>query len=70
MAAALGVAPDRFLTAYQIHSPDVIVADDAVASRRARPRADAIVTRMPGIAHRHLDRRLRAGAVRRCARRA
>ncbi|MGC1467441.1 MAG: laccase domain-containing protein, partial [Pseudolabrys sp.] len=27
MAAALGVAPDRFLSAYQIHSPTVVVAD-------------------------------------------
>ena len=37
MAAALGVAPDHLLTAYQIHSPDVVVADDAVdAARRGR----------------------------------
>ena len=27
MAAAIGVAPDRFLTAYQIHSPDVVTID-------------------------------------------
>ena len=27
MAAALGVAPDCFLTAYQIHSPDVVTVD-------------------------------------------
>ena len=27
MAATLGVAPDRFLTPYQIHSPDVAIAD-------------------------------------------
>ena len=27
MAAALGVAPERFVTAYQIHSPDVVVAE-------------------------------------------
>ena len=26
MAAALGVAPERLLTAYQIHSPNVVVA--------------------------------------------
>ena len=33
----LGVAPERLLTAYQIHSPDVVVADDAVDAReRAR----------------------------------
>ena len=49
MAAALGVAPERLLTAYQIHSPDVVVADTPW-TREARPRADAIVTRMPGLA--------------------
>ncbi len=27
MAVALGVAPERLLTAYQIHSPDVVVAE-------------------------------------------
>ncbi len=49
MAAALAVKPDRFLTAYQIHSPDVV---EAVQPWTAdlRPRADAIVTRMPGLA--------------------
>ena len=49
MAAALGVAPDRLLTAYQIHSPDVVVADEPW-TRETRPRADAIVTRTPGLA--------------------
>jgi len=49
MAAALGVAPDRLLTAYQIHSPDVVVAEKPWA-RADRPRADAIVTRMPDLA--------------------
>ncbi len=49
MAAVLGVAPERLLTAYQIHSPDVVVADTPW-TREARPRADAIVTRMPGLA--------------------
>jgi YfiH family protein len=48
MASALGVAPDRFITAYQIHSPDVIVAEEPWA-HDARPRADAIVTRVPGL---------------------
>jgi YfiH family protein len=48
MAAALGVAPARFITAYQIHSPDVIVAE-APWTRETRPRADAIVTRAPGL---------------------
>jgi len=49
MAVALGVAPERFLTVYQVHSPDVAVAEtpwDAAA----RPKADAIVTATPGLA--------------------
>jgi len=49
MAAALGVAPDRLLTPYQIHSPDVIVANEPW-SRDNRPRADAVVTDRPGLA--------------------
>ena len=49
MAAALGVAPHRFLTAYQIHSPTVVVAEAPWAGD-ARPRADAIVTRMRSLA--------------------
>jgi len=49
MASALGVAPTHFVTCYQIHSPDVIVAIEPWA-RENTPRADAIVTRMPGLA--------------------
>lgn len=49
MAASLGVAPEQFLTCYQIHSPDVVVAD-APWSAQARPRADAVVTKRPGLA--------------------
>jgi polyphenol oxidase len=49
MAAALAVKPHRFLTAYQIHSPDVVVAEEPWASD-ARPRADAIVTCAVGLA--------------------
>jgi polyphenol oxidase len=49
MAMTLGVAPERFLTAYQIHSPDVVTID-APWAPQARPRADAIVTRTPGLA--------------------
>ena len=45
----LGVEPERFLTAYQIHSPQVVVAETPWP-RDARPRADGIVTRMPGLA--------------------
>ncbi len=49
MAAAIGVAPARLLTAYQVHSPDVAVAETPWEGD-ARPRADAIVTRTPGLA--------------------
>ncbi len=49
MAASLGVNPDRLLTAFQIHSPDVVIAETPW-SANARPRADAIVTRTPGLA--------------------
>jgi polyphenol oxidase len=49
MASALGVAPEAFLTAYQIHSPNVVVAE-APWTHETRPRADAIVTRVPGLA--------------------
>ena len=49
MAAALGVPPDRLLTAHQVHSPDVVVADKPWALE-TRPRADAIVTRTPALA--------------------
>ena len=49
MAAALRVHPERLLTVFQIHSPDVAVASvpwDATE----RPKADAIVTRAEGLA--------------------
>ena len=49
MAAALAVEPDRLLTAYQIHSPDVVVAETPW-NTATRPRADAIVTRVPDLA--------------------
>ena len=49
MAAALGVSADRLLTAYQIHSPDVVVVDKPWSSQN-RPRADAIATRTPHLA--------------------
>ncbi len=49
MAAALGVASDRLLTAYQIHSPEVAIAERPW-TRENRPRADAIVTRTPKLA--------------------
>lgn len=49
MAASLGVAPDHLITAYQIHSPQVVVTDKAWPPSE-RPRGDAIVTRTPGLA--------------------
>lgn len=49
MAQALGVDPARLVTAFQIHSPHVVVAD-APWSVATRPKADAIVTKMPGLA--------------------
>jgi YfiH family protein len=49
MAAALGVAPENFVTPYQIHSPEVVVAETPWTHDK-RPRADAVVTRKPGLA--------------------
>jgi purine-nucleoside/S-methyl-5'-thioadenosine phosphorylase / adenosine deaminase len=49
MAASLGVPAERLLTAFQIHSPDVIVAKEPW-TRDSRPRADAIVTQEPRLA--------------------
>src|SRR3954452_15545249 len=49
MAATLGVRPDSFLTAYQIHTPDVVTVERPWIAHE-RPRADAIVTRTPGLA--------------------
>jgi YfiH family protein len=49
MAAALGVADGALATAYQIHSPDVVVATHPW-TREGRPRADAVVATTPGVA--------------------
>jgi polyphenol oxidase len=49
MAAALGCSPTSFLTAHQVHSPDVVVAATPW-SPTDRPRADGIVTRVPSLA--------------------
>jgi YfiH family protein len=49
MAAALEVAPDKLLTLYQIHSPDVVVATEPWQAS-VRPKGDAMVTKVPGIA--------------------
>lgn len=41
--------PRAWITAFQIHSPHVVVADEPW-SAETRPKADAIVTRTPGLA--------------------
>jgi len=49
MADAMGIAPEQFLSVHQIHSPDAIVAT-APWEGPLRPKADAIVTRVDGLA--------------------
>src|ERR1044071_3631039 len=49
MAATLGVTPERFISLYQIHSPQVVVAE-APWGTANRPRADALVTKVPQLA--------------------
>lgn len=48
VAEAVGVAPERLLSLHQIHSTDVVVAGPE--GWTLRPRADAAVTREPGVA--------------------
>lgn len=47
IAAAIGAQPETLLSCYQIHSRDVMIVDRPWSER---PRADAIVTKTPGIA--------------------
>jgi polyphenol oxidase len=49
MAEQMGVSTEHFLSLYQIHSPDVVVATGPWQGP-SRPRADAIVTRSEGLA--------------------
>jgi hypothetical protein len=49
MAATLGVARDNLITAYQVHSPAVVIAEGPWTPS-ARPQADALVTKVPGLA--------------------
>jgi polyphenol oxidase len=49
MADQMGVTPERFLSVYQIHSPDAVVATGPWQGAE-RPRADAIVTATEGLA--------------------
>jgi polyphenol oxidase len=48
MAQQMGVTPEHFLSAHQIHSPDVVVATGPWQGDK--PRADALITRTEGIA--------------------
>ncbi|SNT08909.1 conserved hypothetical protein [[Luteovulum] sphaeroides subsp. megalophilum] len=47
VAEAMGVSPDRLVTVNQVHSPDVLTVTEPLAER---PRADALVTAVPGLA--------------------
>jgi YfiH family protein len=49
VTAELGVAADQLATPYQVHSPDVVVVDEVWAVGEG-PKADAVVTKRPGIA--------------------
>ncbi len=49
MAAALGCPLERLLTAYQTHSPNVVIAETPWTQEQ-RPRADAIATRVRNLA--------------------
>src|ERR1044071_4225849 len=48
-AASLGVAPDHLVSCYHIPSPNVVVAATPW-TRETAPHADAIVTKIPGLA--------------------
>jgi YfiH family protein len=50
MAQAMDVLPSRFLSPWQIHSPDAVVVSTPWEAASSRPRADAIVTRAEGLA--------------------
>ena len=47
MALTLGVAEDRLLVPFQIHSPDCLIVD---APWTERPRCDGLATATPGLA--------------------
>ncbi len=49
MARALDVVPEHFISCYQIHSPDVVIAERPW-SHADRPKADAIVTKVADLA--------------------
>jgi hypothetical protein len=49
MARQMGVAPERFLSVHQVHSPDAVIATGPWLGT-SRPQADALVTRHEGLA--------------------
>lgn len=49
LAASIGAEPDRLITLYQVHSPTAVVAEEPWPHGKA-PKADAVVTRTPGLA--------------------
>jgi YfiH family protein len=49
MSSALGVAPDHLVSLYQVHSARAVVVE-APFAHDARPQADAMVTRVRGLA--------------------
>jgi YfiH family protein len=49
MAEELNLGPTHFLTAFQIHSPDVVVVTEPWDTA-SRPHVDAMVTKTPGLA--------------------
>jgi len=48
MAEALHVAPEALISIYQVHSPDTVIVEGPW--RGERPKADAMVTAVPGLA--------------------
>jgi YfiH family protein len=47
VAEAMGVEPDHLITVHQVHSADVVTVTGPLSER---PRADAMVTTVPGVA--------------------
>ncbi|MDK3017469.1 peptidoglycan editing factor PgeF [Pseudodonghicola flavimaris] len=47
VATALGLPPEALMAVHQVHSADVVTVTDPLADK---PRADALVTRTPGLA--------------------
>lgn len=48
MAELMEVAPDALISIYQVHSPDAVLVEGPWRSER--PKADAMVTKVPGLA--------------------